>query len=227
MSAIAPMNRHNEVFGAISLYRKDSAKFTDEEFRRLEIIASQTAILLAKCGKEIDGSQLLVDNLTGLANGFQLYLMFDQVAMDAARYEYPLSLLSINLDEIREIRRKWGHLSGDEAIRSAANYLKNELRETDLLVRYAAGEFIAISTKMSQDQAEGLKSRIQDALDHFKFAVRTQTEIPLHASVGIAVFPDDGTDLETLLLTAELRMREDRELRAAVRRGVRSIRSGN
>jgi diguanylate cyclase len=147
--------------------------------------------------------------------------------MDAARYEYPLSLLSINLDEIREIRRKWGHLSGDEAIRSAANYLKNELRETDLLVRYAAGEFIAISTKMSQDQAEGLKSRIQDALDHFKFAVRTQTEIPLHASVGIAVFPDDGTDLETLLLTAELRMREDRELRAAVRRGVRSIRASN
>jgi diguanylate cyclase (GGDEF)-like protein/putative nucleotidyltransferase with HDIG domain len=227
MSAIAPMNRHDEVFGAISLYRKDSSKFTDEEFRRLEIIASQTAILLAKCSKEIDGSQLLVDNLTGLANGFQLYLMFDQVAMDAARYEYPLSLLSINLDEIKEIRRKWGHLSGDEVIRAAANYLKNELRETDLLVRYAAGEFIAISTKMSQDQAEGLKSRIQDALDHFKFAVRTQTEIPLHASVGIAVFPDDGTDLETLLLTAELRMREDRELRTAVRRGVRSFRSGN
>jgi GGDEF domain-containing protein len=80
---------------------------------------------------------------------------------------------------------------------------------------------------MSQDQAEGLKSRVQDALDHFKFAVRTQTEIPLHASVGIAVFPEDGTDLETLLLTAELRMREDRELRAAVRRGVRTIRTGN
>src|SRR5439155_2760938 len=96
ISAIAPMNRHNHVLVAISLYRKDSAKFTDEEFRRLEIIASQTAILLAKSSEQVEGPQLLVDNLTSLPNGFQLYLMFDQVAMDAARYEYPLVLLSIS-----------------------------------------------------------------------------------------------------------------------------------
>jgi diguanylate cyclase (GGDEF)-like protein/putative nucleotidyltransferase with HDIG domain len=227
ISAIAPMNRQNQVLGAISLYRKDSAKFTDEEFRRLEIIASQTAILLAKCSKDVDHSQLLVDNLTNLPNGFQLYLMFDQVAMDAARYEYPLAILSINLDDIKGIRRKWGHMSGDEAIRIAARYIKSELREADLLVRYTGEEVIAISPKTSVEQAEALKSRLQNQLDHFKFAVRSDTEIALQVSVGIAIFPDDGSDLETLLTTAELRMREDRELRAAVRRGVRSIRNSN
>jgi diguanylate cyclase (GGDEF)-like protein/putative nucleotidyltransferase with HDIG domain len=227
MSAIAPMNRHSHVFGAISLYRKDSTKFDDEEFRRLEIVASQTAIMLAKSNKEIDGSQLLVDNLTSLPNGFQLYLMFDQVAMDAARYEYPLALLSINLDDIKDIRHRWGHLSGDEAIRAAAQYLKNELRETDFLVRYAGEEFIAINPRMSREQAENLKSRLQNELDHFKFAVRGQTEIPLEVSIGIAIFPEDGADLEALLLTAELRLHEDRELRAAVRRGVRSLQLSN
>src|SRR5262245_36378081 len=227
MSAIAPMNRHNHVFGAISLYRKDSAKFDDEEFRRLEIVASQTAIILAKSNKEIEGSQLLVDNLTNLPNGFQLYLMFDQVAMDAARYEYPLALLSINLDDIRTIRHRWGHLSGDEAIRAAAQYLKNELRETDLLVRYAGEEFISINPRMSREQAENLKSRLQNRLDHFKFAVRGQTEIPLEVSIGIAVFPEDGADLEALLLSAELRVHEDRELRTAVRRGIRSLQLSN
>jgi diguanylate cyclase (GGDEF)-like protein/putative nucleotidyltransferase with HDIG domain len=223
MSAIAPMNRRNHVFGAISLYRSDSAKFDDEEFRRLEIVASQTAIMLAKSSKEIDESQLLVDNLTRLPNGFQLYLMFDQVAMDATRYEYPLALLSVNLDDIKNIRHHWGHLSGDEAIRAAALYLKSELRETDLLVRYTGEEFIAINPRMSREQAENLKSRLQNDLDHFKFAVRGRTEIPLQVSIGIAIFPEDGADLEALLLTAELRVQEDRELRAAVRRGVRSI----
>jgi len=227
MSAIAPMNRHNHVLGAISLYRKDSAKFDDEEFRRLGIVASQTAIMLAKSSKEIDGTQLLLDNLTNLPNGFQLYLMFDQVAMDAARYEYPLALFSINLDDIRNIRKRWGHLSGDEAIRASAQYLKNELRETDLLVRYAGEEFIAINPRMSREQAENLKSRLQNELDHFKFAVRGQTEIPLEVSIGIAIFPEDGADLEALLLTAELRVHEDRELRAAVRRGVRSLQLSN
>ena len=125
MSAIAPMNYNNQVFGAISLYRTDPSKFSDEEFRWLEIVASQTANMLAKETKNTDRSQLLVDSLTNLPNGFQLYLMFDQVAMDAARYEYSLAVISIRLDEIKEIRRRWGHMSGDQAIRAAGRYLKN------------------------------------------------------------------------------------------------------
>jgi len=52
---------------------------------------------------------------------FQLYLMFDQVAMDASRYEYPVALLSIQFEEIRTIRQKWGPMSGDEAVRAAAS----------------------------------------------------------------------------------------------------------
>jgi diguanylate cyclase (GGDEF)-like protein len=227
ISAIAPMNHNKQVFGAISLYRIASSKFTDEEFRRLEIVASQTAAILAKVNKDVEETQLLVDGLTNLPNGFQLYLMFDQVAMDAARYEYPLALISIHLDEIKEIRRRWGHMSGDEAIRAAGRYLKSQLRESDLLIRYAGEEFVAISPKTTSDEAEALKSRLQDDLDHFKFAVRSQTEIPLRASIGIALYPTDGNDLEGLLLTADLRVQQDRELRVAVRRDVRSMRLPN
>jgi diguanylate cyclase (GGDEF)-like protein/putative nucleotidyltransferase with HDIG domain len=222
MSAIAPMNRNDQILGAVSLYRLEQKKFTEEEFRRLEIIASQTATLLSRCGREVADEPPLVDALTGLPNGFQLYLMFDQVIMDAARYEYPLAILSMHLDDIKGVRRKSGHLSGDEAIRAAARHLSSELRDTDLLVRYAAEEFIAVNPKMSRDQAENLKSRLQNELDHFKFAVRAQTQIPLQISIGIAIFPDDGVDLESLLTVAEWRMREDKDLRSAVRRRVRT-----
>ena len=227
ISAIAPLNRHGEVFGAISLYRRDSVKFTDEEFRRLEIVASQTALLVAKCNKGDDESHLLGDPLTALPNGFQLYLMFDQVAMDASRYEYPVALLSIQVEEIRTIRQKWGPMSGDEAIRAAARHLTKELRETDVLVRYASDEFVAISPKMSLEAAENLKSRLQDDLDHFRFAVRALTEIPLHVSIGIAIFPEDGQDLDGLLSVAEWRMRQDKDLRTAVKRRLKSAPSAN
>src|SRR6266516_2590994 len=227
ISAIAPLNRHGEVFGAISLYRRDAAKFTDEEFRRLEIVASQTALLVAKCNKCDDESHLLGDPLTALPNGFQLYLMFDQVAMDASRYEYPVALLSIQVEEIRTIRQKWGPMSGDEAIRAAARHLSKELRETDVLVRYASDEFVAISPKMSLEAAENLKSRLQDDLDHFRFAVRALTEIPLHVSIGIAIFPEDGQDLDGLLSVAEWRMRQDKDLRTAVKRRLKSAPSAN
>src|SRR5437899_2298882 len=168
ISAIAPLNRHREVLGAISLYRKESRKFTEEDFRRLEIIASQTAILLAKCNKRKEEVALLRDSVTGLPNAFQLYLMFDQVAMDAGRYEYPIAILSMNFDDLKSIRHKWGPMSADEAIRTVASYLSKELRETDVVVRYASDEFVAISPKMSRESAERLKSRLQDELDHFK-----------------------------------------------------------
>ena len=223
ISAIAPINWQNEVLGAISLYRNEAVKFTEEEFRRLEIVASQTAILLKKCKETTSRVDSLTDELTGLPKSFQLYLMFDSVAVDASRYEYPLALLSIQLEGIANIRRKWGHLSGDEVIGATANYLRKELRETDLLVRYGEDEFVAVNPKMSRAQAENLKSRVQKELDQFNFAIRAHTEIPLRASIGIAIFPEDGRDLESLLTVSGLRARDDRDLRLAVNRRIKRL----
>ena len=223
LSAIAPMNRGGTVLGAISLYRKNHLKFTEEEFRRLEIIANQTAITLAKSGTIDDDDQRLFDSLTGIPNGFQLYLTFDQIAMDATRYAYPLALFRIHLDDLKSIRQRWGHMSGDESLRATATYLKKELRETDLLVRYSTEEFVALNPQMSCEQAEALKSRLQNDLDHFHFAIRANASIALPASIGIASFPEDGSDLETLLSVGEWRMREDRELRAAVKQKIKRV----
>jgi diguanylate cyclase (GGDEF)-like protein/putative nucleotidyltransferase with HDIG domain len=223
ISAIVPMNCRNQVFGAISAYRNQQVKFTDEEFRRLEIIGSQTAILLAKCSDVRNDASVLVDQETNLPNGLQLYLMFDKIAIEADRYEYPLALLSIDVEDIALIRQKWGALSANDALQAIANHLRTEVRDTDLLARYAAESFIALNPRMSREQAENLKSRLQNDLDHFKFNVRGQTQIPLRASIGIAVFPEDGTDLQNLLSVATLRSNADRELRTAVKQRVRRL----
>jgi diguanylate cyclase (GGDEF)-like protein/putative nucleotidyltransferase with HDIG domain len=216
LSAIAPMNQNGSVFGAITLYRNEKTKFTEEEFRKLELIASQTALALSKCNAT-EQSGGLFDALTGLPNGYQLYLMFDQIATDATKFDYPFALLAIRLDDAR-LRRRWGHIVGDEAIKAAANYLSKEVRETDLLVRYASDEFLAVIPRADRNQAEGLKSRFQDDLDHFRFQVRAGSQVALPVSIGIAMFAEDGTDIEILISAAEFRMREDSELRSAVRR---------
>jgi len=168
----------------------------------------------------------LVDKQTSLPNGYQLYLMFDQVATDAERYEYSIALLAIRMDDSK-MRRRWGHAVGDEAVRTVADYLKKELRETDLLVRYASDEFIILVPRVDMEGAEGLKSRFQNELDHFKFQVRPGFYVSLPVSIGISMFSTDGSNLESLISTAEWRMREDAELRAAVRRGVRNLPSGS
>jgi diguanylate cyclase (GGDEF)-like protein len=127
------------------------------------------------------------------------------------------------MEDIANVRKKWGHLSADAALRTTANYLRKELRDTDLLVRYAGDEFVSVNPKLSREQAENLKSRLEDDLDQFKFAVRAQTDIPLRASIGIAIFPEDGTDLDALLAVSDLRARDDRELRSAVKNRLASV----
>jgi diguanylate cyclase (GGDEF)-like protein len=111
-------------------------------------------------------------------------------------------------------------MSGDEAVRATADYLRKELRETDLLVRYTANEFVAVNPRMNRMQAENLKSRLQNDMDHLKFAVRARTELSLRVSIGIAVFPDDGMTIDNLLSAAEWQMREDLDLRSAIRRRI-------
>jgi len=101
------------------------------------------------------------------------------------------------------------------------------LRESDLLIRYADDEFIALNPKMTRDQAETLKSRLQNELDHLPFVVRADTEISLRLSMGIAIYPTDGVDLEALMSVAEWQMREDRDLRSAVRRRIRNMPRSN
>src|SRR5262249_22620971 len=102
-------------------------------------------------------------------------------------------------------------------------HLSGALREGDLLVRYGQEEFVTLNPRIDREQAEALKSRLQNELDHFRFAVRTDEHLSLPASIGIASFPEDGPDIESLLSVAEWRVREDRELRTAVRSNVKRV----
>ena len=219
------MNRNGSVIGVISLYRSSNLKFSEDEFRRLELISSQTALALSMCDKLEDEAPMLFDSTTNLPNGYQLYYLFDQVATDAQRYDYPVALLTIRLDQLTR-RRHWGQKFTDESLQLVAKAVSEQLRETDLLVRYAADEFIALTPRIDRDHAEALKSRLQDALDHLHITTRGDSNTNLGASIGIAIFPEDSNTVESLITAAEWRMREDFDLRSAIRRGPQDLPAG-
>jgi diguanylate cyclase (GGDEF)-like protein/putative nucleotidyltransferase with HDIG domain len=213
VSAIAPMNYRGTVIGAVALYRVQKDKFSDQEFRHLEIVAGQTAVALyGSHGHE--GESVLFDELTGLPNGYQMYLMFDQVAMDAQRYDYPLSVFAFRVGGLAVLRRKYGPLTGGEVIRAVAAHLKGQVRDSDILVRYSEDQFLSLHVRMNRGQAESLQSRIQGELAKQRVVIRRGVDIPLDVSVGIAQFPEEGTKLEDLLSVAEWRLGEDEHLRS-------------
>jgi diguanylate cyclase (GGDEF)-like protein len=212
MSAIAPMNRNGTVWGTISLYRKEKLKFSEEEFRRLEILASQTSLALSNCQTE-RGPGPLIDALTSLPNGYHFHLIFDQLVADAQKFDYPFAFMVFRIDDSK-LRRRWGYVFGEEAIRSTAGFLKSEFRDNDLVVRYATDQFLAIVPRVDRSHAENLRSRLREELGHLRIPVRPATSVGLPLSVGLAMYPDDGLDLETLLGVSNWQAREDGNLRA-------------
>lgn len=220
VSAIAPMNHRGAVIGAVALYRSDKEKFTDLEFRHLEIIAAQTATALYGAHQH-EAETTLFDELTSLPNGYQMYLMFDQVAMDAERFDYPITLLAFRIEGLARFRTQYGPMASGELIRTVARHLKGSVRDSDVLVRFSEDQFLTLHVKMNRQQAEAFKSRIQDELDHQKVSIRQGLTLPLQVSIGMALFPDEGTKLEDLLSTAEWRLGEDQQLRTMSQQTVR------
>jgi diguanylate cyclase (GGDEF)-like protein/putative nucleotidyltransferase with HDIG domain len=207
ISAIAPMNRNGMIWGAISVYRVTDTKFSEKEFRHLEILASQTALALSNCSSR-HGGGVLVDGSTSLPNGYHLHLMFDQLASDAQKFDYPFALMVFRVEE-RRIRRRWGFSVGEEAIRSIALWLRKELRDDDLLVRYSSDEFVAIIPRVDRAEAEGLKTRLESDFSMFHLPAGFQGNITLPLGIGVALFPEDGMDLEGIVGIAHWQLRRD------------------
>ena len=133
--------------------------------------------------------------------------MFDQLVADANKFDYPFALLAFRLEN-RKLRRRWGYIFGDEAVRATATFLKREFRENDLVVRYAADEFLAVVPRVDRLHAESLKGRLQQNLRELQVPIRAGIQMGLPLTVGLAMFPEDGLDLETLIGVSNWQARE-------------------
>jgi|GEM_PF-875676 len=212
LCAIAPMNLNGMVHGAISVYRHQHTKFSEEEFRRLELVASQAAVALSRTTDQEQANGFF-DASTGLPSEYQLRLMFHQIAIDASKFGYSVAILIFRVQSQKDLRL---HTDWDYFIRVTAGYLTDRLREAALLVRYSADEFVAIMPRSDRARAEALKRRFQDDLSNILRTVDTGLEFELRISVGIATLPQDGLALETLLSVAWQRMSGHQEVRHRV-----------
>jgi diguanylate cyclase (GGDEF)-like protein len=92
------------------------------------------------------------------------------------------------------------------------------MRESDVLVRYAGDEFIAVLPKTTIDQARLFSYRLQDAVEAAEIDVGIGKMLQVGISLGLASFPTDGADLESLLMAADRNMYEHKSRRKGRRR---------
>ena len=207
---VSPLIREDGAFGAITLYSKGRTSYTTEHVRLLESVAQHAASALNNAITfEKTKESALTDPLTELPNSRGFYMMLEQRLAECQRLNREsLALISMDIDDFKKINDQWGHAIGDRMLASVGRVIRKELRQMDILSRYAGDEFVAIMPMASQTMAESVAERIRQAVGQLKFSVRTGKSVDVGLSAGIAVFPGDGETTEELLTAAARNMQK-------------------
>ena len=152
---------------------------------------------------EADISKLArLDPLTGLCNRTSFFERLNHALAVARRHGRSIALLFLDLDRFKDVNDAFGHIAGDEVLKVIARRLNKTIRGTDAVARLGGDEFIVLAEEITNlvDVNEfGL--RLLEALSE-PFVLRGQ-ECRLGASIGVAMYPDDGEDAVALLKNAD------------------------
>ena len=198
-----PLRARNRTLGALVLTGPRGA-FDASARRVLEILANQAAATISLIKDREQQRQLAVrDGLTGLYNRRAFNELFSAAIANEDRREVGrLGLVILDIDHFKKLNDTYGHPAGDAALRSLARLLVQHLRKGDQAARYGGEEFVVILPGSDHDRSMLAAERLRQALAKHRF-VHDGSRIPLTASLGVAVWPDDGREPEALLAAAD------------------------
>jgi len=150
------------------------------------------------------------DALTGLPNRALLRDRLGMAINGARREGRKVAVLSVDLDNFKQVNDSLGHMVGDIYLQQAAEQMRQMVRPQDTLARVGGDEFVVVLQDVqSERDAAQVAERL---LARFTEPVRVQEhELFVGASVGIALFPDDGDDPDTLVRNADIAMSRAKE----------------
>ena len=146
------------------------------------------------------------DSLTGLANRHALPAIFDRLGAMASSGGVQLGVFFIDLDEFKAVNDTLGHERGDILLADIAEKLTALARKTDAVVRLGGDEFLFL-TLNKPDAQRGLETIARDMLDLLAVSFHEQNHrFTVTPSIGIAVYPDHGDSLKSVMQCADLAM---------------------
>ena len=151
------------------------------------------------------------DALTGLANRVLLYDRLGQAIEKSRRDKAMLAVMFIDLDHFKRVNDSLGHRAGDQVLNAVAETLRRLVRQSDTVARISGDEFVVVFTDIQAvEHLARVAGKMVEALEQ-PFEILGESAVHVSASIGISVFPMDGTNAESLLQHADIAMYKAKE----------------
>ncbi len=207
--AILPLLVSDEAVGLLVLYAGEAGFFDDAELKLLTELASDIGFAIDHLGKQERIDYLAYyDDLTGLANRRLFLERVAQYMRSAVSGGHQLAVAMIDLERFKNINDSLGQAAGDALLRQVAEWLTGVTGDARLLARVGADHFAGVLPHVKQggDVARLLEKKMEAFVNH-PFRLNDGV-FRLAAKLGVALFPDDGADAETLFRNAEAALKK-------------------
>ncbi|MCY0863464.1 MAG: diguanylate cyclase, partial [Sulfobacillus sp.] len=203
--------RRTEPEAVLAILSYQVSDFTPELMQLLTLLVESLRVALNQLRTRDEMAQLAWrDPLTGLPNRRALDTELEQRLDEAGRRQSAMAVCLLDLDDFKPVNDRWGHAAGDRVLQELAHRLQDHLRTSDFVARLGGDEFIILLDRVSDPDiaariVESLASAIQEPI-----LLPGLPPLTVHASMGLAFYPDNGTRPQDLLRQADQALYADK-----------------
>jgi diguanylate cyclase (GGDEF)-like protein len=200
-----PLVAGDQRLGVLDVWRDSLDAFTEEDLERCALLGFITAAAWsnAQMYGELE-RRALTDALTGLFNIRWWRDMGPRVMAQSLRTGAGVGILLMDLDHFKQVNDSAGHAAGDSVLRAVARAVRRVVRDSDYAVRYGGEEFLIVLTNSTVEGAMRVAQALQAAIAELRAPAPDIERVT--ASIGVAVFPDHGLELDDVVAAADLAM---------------------
>jgi diguanylate cyclase (GGDEF)-like protein/PAS domain S-box-containing protein len=198
-----PLTIGEDIIGAIQVIGFDGRRLSAEDQSIFHAVTDELAVALRHARMLEESSRMAItDPLTGLYNYRFTQDVLRKRLSEARRRKRPLSVVMVDVDALQEINERHGRDFGDQVLRQFGQVLVSSVRISDIVARYGGDEFVVLLPETQLSDAVMLAERMAAKIAESEWPTK-DGDISITASLGVASFPEAGSQLQMLLKAAD------------------------
>ena len=215
-----PVTAGADVLGVVCVTdRLDNLAFTKDDLLTLRMLTAPASLALdrerATRRAEVFAQAAIIDPVSGLFNRRYFHERLEDELHRAHRHKTPVGLVMIDIDDFKRVNDRFGHLVGDEVIRSVSDIMRRSVRRFDLCARFGGEEFAIVMPGSGPEHSAVVAERIRQRVEEYRLDEPALADLRVTVSIGLSVSYE--------LSPRALIERSDRALYAAKRAGKNRV----